>query len=412
LWRTYRVRGIDPPDGMTEFVRTWDIATLLRLAGLTVWLTVCAEYLGASLPPPAETPLTPFWLVQGVIFFFLLAFAVAFWRNMRDIPAEETRRGRVLLLLLQLLPALLISQDLSYIVALESALVLPRRRALQWIAGQILVMFCLFMLFEHFGLVKPSAALLARDPGIASGVTLLSLLTWQIFSFFGGWFAAGEARSRREAARLNAELVLAQQSLAEHSRAEERLRISRELHDSVGHHLVALSLQLDLARRLEEPARSTHIATADDLARRMLAEVRQVVAALRQQPAPDLRRELTALCRAIPEPCIHVQLADEALSAMEAAVAAVLLRAVQEAVSNTLRHGRARNLWIVLRRIGDELRLAIRDDGQGAGEVICGNGLTGMRERVTALAGSLRIDAAPGRGLALEIRLPIRGVLA
>ncbi|OQX19279.1 MAG: hypothetical protein BWK76_05125 [Desulfobulbaceae bacterium A2] len=388
------------------------ISTLLRLAGLTVWLTVCAEYLAASLPPPAGESPAAFWFGQGVIGLFLLAFAVAFWRNMRDIPVEQTRRGRVLLLLLQLLPAMLISQDLSYIVALESALVLPRRQALQWIAGQVLIMFCLFMLFEHFGLVRPSAALLARDPNIASGVTLMSVLTWQIFSFFGGWFAAGEALSRREAARLNAELLLAQQSLAEESRAEERLRISRELHDSVGHHLVALGLQLDLARRVEEPARSTHIATAGDIARRMLAEVRQVVAALRRQPAPDLRRELASICRAIPEPCIHMQLADEALAALEAAVGAVLLRAVQEAVSNTLRHGRARNLWIVLRRIGDELLLAIRDDGQGAGDVICGNGLTGMRERVTALAGSLRIDAAPGRGFALEIRLPIRGVLA
>ena len=230
-----------------------------------------------------------------------------------------------------------------------------------------------------------------------------------MFAFFGGWFAAREAESRRDVARLHAELVLAQQALAEKSRGEERLHISRELHDSVGHHLVALGLQLDLAQRVLEPARVAHIATAADVSRQMLAEVRQVVATLREEQAIDLRRELEALQASVPQPAIHLSLPDT-LPELDPPVSKVVLRCVQEAVSNTLHHAHAQNLWIALDRVEDTLLLGIRDDGRGgAPTFILGNGLTGMRERVELIAGSLEARTHPGQGFTLEIRIPIIG---
>jgi signal transduction histidine kinase len=384
-----------------------DIELLLRLVGILVWLLICVEYIVATLPPPPGTPLRLFAVEQTIILSLLVMFAICYWRNMRDIPAEKTNHSTFFLLLLQLVPMLFVSQDLAYIVAFESALVLPQRRAIQWVTCQTVLLVCLFFLSVKYGEVKSSVSLLGCNSDVTSGVTILSILTWQLFAFCGGWFAAGEARSRHEMERLHAELILAQRGLAEQSRIEERLYISRELHDSIGHHLVALGLQLDLSQRVREADRSGHIATAATVARRMLSEVRQVVAALRQEQKIDLYRELSALQSSIPRPAIHLAFSDGRL-AFDPEQSVVLLRVVQEAVSNSVRHARAGNIWISIRRSEEELVLGIRDDGCGTQVVRPGNGLTGMHERLKSIGGSLVADSAPNRGFVLKIRVPVR----
>ena len=389
-------------------MRLIETESLLRIAGLLVWLLVCAEYLAVTPTPQEGTPLAPFLAEQLVVLALLLAFAVSFWLNMREIPAGRESHRTYFLLSLQMLPALIISEELAYIVALESALVLPHRSALRWIAGQNVVLLGWLILSAHLGLFKLAPLAPTTSSDVTLGLAILSILAWQMFAFFAGWFAAREAESRREVAGLHAELVLAQQALAEKSRGEERLHISRELHDSVGHHLVALGLQLDLAQRVLEPARAAHIATAADVSRQMLAEVRQVVATLREEQAIDLRRELEALQAAVPQPEIHLSLLDP-LPELDPPVSKVVLRCVQEAVSNTLHHAHARNLWIALDRVEDTLLLGIRDDGRGAPTFTLGNGLTGMRERVESISGSLEASSNSGQGFTLKIRIPITG---
>jgi signal transduction histidine kinase len=139
----------------------------------------------------------------------------------------------------------------------------------------------------------------------------------------------------------------------------------------------------------------------------MLTEVRQVVAALRQEQKIDLYRELSALQSSIPRPAIHLAFSDGRL-AFDPEQSVVLLRVVQEAVSNSVRHARAGNIWISIRRSGEELVLGIRDDGCGTQVVRPGNGLTGMHERLKSIGGSLVADSAPNRGFVLKIRVPVR----
>lgn len=75
---------------------------------------------------------------------------------------------------------------------------------------------------------------------------------------------------------------------------------------------------------------------------------------------------------------------------------AALVRAVQEIVTNTLRHAAARELWISVARDGDTIRLTASDDGKGAAEVVPGNGLRGIAERFAALGGDIAYDGASG----------------
>ncbi|KFB70014.1 MAG: Sensor histidine kinase LiaS [Candidatus Accumulibacter vicinus] len=384
--------------------------SLLRFAGLSVWLLVGVSQAASAWPPLPGVPRLAYLAVQGLVFGLLAVFAICFWLNMRAIPADGDSRHRLLLLLVQAVSGLLIATDLMYIVAAEAPLVLASRRSLQWLAGQTVVMVLWSLLLAHSGVFEGLTALQARPAETAFAVTLLSVLAWQFFAFCAGWFAAGESRGQRELARLNGELVAAQRALAEASRLEERLHIARELHDTAGHHLVALKLQLDLAQRVAEPARPSHVANAAAIARQLLEEVRVVVGRLRERQDVDLVQALADLRTAIPEPELHVEvaaeLADE-LAFLPADLKQILYRCIQEAVNNALCHADARHLRITLGRTNGDLGLRIRDDGRGVACPRAGHGLTGMAERIAALGGDMTFVSAPGEGFQIDIRVPI-----
>ena len=82
------------------------------------------------------------------------------------------------------------------------------------------------------------------------------------------------------------------------------------------------------------------------------------------------------------------------------------MRCIQEIVTNTVRHAEADHLWITVSRAGADIVISARDDGRGVAEVLPGNGITGMRERLTRLGGTLTTTSAPGQGFRLEARLP------
>jgi len=84
----------------------------------------------------------------------------------------------------------------------------------------------------------------------------------------------------------------------------------------------------------------------------------------------------------------------------------VLLRCVQEMITNSVRHARARNLWIRLSINREGLAMSARDDGIGTRKVTAGNGLTGMAERLRQLGGKLELESEPGAGFGLHAWLP------
>jgi signal transduction histidine kinase len=188
----------------------------------------------------------------------------------------------------------------------------------------------------------------------------------------------------------------------ENERLAERLRISRELHDRLGHHLTALRLNLEVADR-----RSDALAAARELGRGLLSELRAAVEELREPDRLDLSRALRTLADELPEPRVHVS-APEALAVRDPKCAAAILRCAQEIATNAARHAEARNLWFELTQHEGVLELRARDDGRGAREVRAGNGLRGMRERVEAAGGTLVVDAGEGTGFTVRARLPVR----
>jgi signal transduction histidine kinase len=217
--------------------------------------------------------------------------------------------------------------------------------------------------------------------------------------------AWSESRAREDLARTNAELTATRELLAENSRVAERLRISRDLHDTLGHHLTALSLQLEVASRLTEGPAGERVREAHAITRLLLSDVRDVVGRLRGSSRVDLAQAVRALVSAGGPLNIHIDMPAR-LDLDDSTQAHALLRCVQEIITNTARHAGAQNLWIQVEQRPEGVDLRARDDGRGVAQVTCGNGLRGMRERFEEYAGRVEFRSSDGGGFEVHGFMP------
>jgi two-component system, NarL family, sensor histidine kinase DesK len=184
--------------------------------------------------------------------------------------------------------------------------------------------------------------------------------------------------------------------------ADERLRFARDLHDLLGHDLSLIALKAELAGKLlpgRTDAAATELEQIRELTRNALAQVREAVDGYRQ---PTLPSELAGARVALEAAgiALHVDARDEPLAPE---VESVLAWAVREGATNAIRHSGARRAEITLR----PGMLEIADDGHGAPRPEpAGNGLTGLRERVQAVGGTVEAGAGPGGGFRLVVRVP------
>jgi two-component system sensor histidine kinase DesK len=333
-----------------------------------------------------------------------LGFAALAWLRASG-PAWPAALRSAPALALQLLLAVLGDMGLVYVFTAQLGTLATRRDMLRWLAATILL--------ASGATVLLTAAPQLRDARLvmvfmiaAAEATIMAIVTALVH------VALRERRARLALAAAHAELQATQALLTEAVRASERLRLARDLHDMAGHHLTALKLHLDLASRQAGTAAPASLATASTLAATLLADVRMLVSSERGASDIDVRLALHTLCAGIPVPRIALDI-DQRLGIGSAAVAHALFCAVQEAVSNAIRHAGAAAMTIALRRDAHgELLLEIADDGRGSGGAAEGNGLRGMRERLAQLGGTLRAANGAQQGFALSIRLPAAGAPA
>ncbi|MBI3715898.1 MAG: sensor histidine kinase [Betaproteobacteria bacterium] len=324
-------------------------------------------------------------------------FAYAFWLRTHPHRIRPEWRNSALLGL-QLLLVLAGQLDLSYFIALEVAFLLPLRAALKWLAA--VVLGCLLVRLAYAGYL--GAPQYGNAASILANAVIITVM--QLMSFGVGAMIAAENRRRFVLAATHAELLATQQLLHDMTVSSERMRMARDLHDTIGHHLTALNLHLDLAsHRQSEPNES--IAIARQVAQNLMSEVRAVVSAQRQDQLIDLRQSLRALCAGIPAPPVTLTF-DDGIAIDSPAIAHALFHAVREAVTNALRHARASRIDIAVRADGGELLATVTDNGVGKPDAARGNGLRGILERIAPLSGKLRESVPPGGGFCLQITLP------
>ncbi len=242
--------------------------------------------------------------------------------------------------------------------------------------------------------------------GQATADVVLSTLmyaTFQAFATIVVHSGRREAESKAALAAAHADLRAASTLLATTARDAERLRISRELHDVVGHQLTALALELEVASHRVSGEEAEHVTRARSIAKDLLRDVRATVSGLRQE-VQGLEAALHDVVAGTPG--LQVELDVDEGVPVEQADVLVLVRCVQECVTNALRHAAARRLTVRVRSDDDGVTLEAHDDGRGAPRLVLGNGLTGMTERVEARGGRIELDPGVGRGFAVTVRIP------
>jgi signal transduction histidine kinase len=371
------------------------------LSGLASIVVVVAPVIWVGLQRPSRLaePRTIGWFITIVAFTIL--FSIPLLRPQpaaRSLPIQLTLASLALIanwLIPMAIPGVALTGILLALVAAGHAQ-FSRPLAFSLMAIQTLL---LFVIYRWSGGWPVEIALSAS---LAYGVLQIALQSM--------WRLAILERSRRIALEgAMAELRSTQAMLEATSRSAQRVEFARDLHDVVGHHLVALGLQLDAAIAeaptidgARDDASRSRVARARQLVRLLLADVREVVRSLHEERAVDLRAALQALASEGAGPTVRVTIAPDAPS-MTSEVANALLRCAQEAVTNARKHAEASTIAVDL----SADRLVVRDDGRGVPDSFGeGFGLRGMRERCASVGCELAVESARGVGTSIIMRWP------
>jgi signal transduction histidine kinase len=369
---------------------------------------VAAGIVGLKFDPPDSLALR--WVI--VILLAMIAL-VQIRTPKRESPAWQVYaylavHGLLVAALMFLQPGWTMYPVLYMTSIVWAILALPPRQGVYWIAVCTLVTAASFVV------------------GINLSEGLIALFLYGVLYSFIGGFAGALVRAdaaRRQTQTLLAELQAAHQQLQDYALrteemavVEERNRLAREMHDTLGHRLTVASVQLEAAERLcptDSERAASLVGTVREQVREALGELRATVATLRSPVEADLQlrsalRRLMEHFEAATGLTIHRVLPDE-MPPLPDAHRLALYRAAQEALTNVQKHAAASQVWLVLNIHDDMATLLVSDDGQGltlsAGSE--GFGLQGLRERAAQLGGDLHVEPRPGGGTQLSLRLPL-----
>jgi signal transduction histidine kinase len=278
---------------------------------------------------------------------------------------------------------------LLVIVAAQTPAVRDKRFNIGMLAVANVVLFAIFL--SLLPLAKAAQAEIAY-------------LAFQLFAAMVADYAYRAHEAREIALRANTELLSTRRLLQESTRVEERLRLSRELHDVMGHKLTALKLQLALQSRGVAPTQEV-MQRCSTLTDELLTDVRGVVDSLRDSDGIDLHEALRALDPKLPTPKVTFDL-DSNVRVPDIQQAEAMLRCAQEGLTNALRHSGAAEVRLALTDSEEGVVLSVEDDGGYTPAIRHGNGLRGLQERLQKLGGRLRLEARAPRGLTLLAILP------
>jgi signal transduction histidine kinase len=372
-------------------------------------IVVCAAYASAVTALIYSRRLLPAWevaalIAAGIAYLFVGTYGFTICRRSGSLLAAAA----YFIIQLSIASILILlrgsSGELSLILlplAGQTALVLP-------LQAMIPVCFLIYVT-----LVMP---LLLRSRWVDAVAIALVYGTGIVFVVVFTRVAASEREVRTELAQANQQLRDHAAQVEELATIKERNRLAREIHDTLGHYLTVVNVQIGAARAIlaqDEPRALDHLAKAQTLTQEGLAEVRRSVAALRASPTESrpLTEALAKLVEQWQAAGMNARL-DVAgmVRSLTPQAELTIYRAVQEALTNVGKHARATRVGITL-DYGDDgdddsVRLRVEDDGVGSADSQGGFGLLGVRERVQLLSGEMHVRTEIGGGFALEVELP------
>lgn len=367
---------------MREFLRN-----LLQPLNLAGFFTIAGVALSLRFTAREVTLLATLCLVAFAVFFTVFG-----------ATAEHHKRARSGLLALMAGAALI---QISLAPDLGTAQIL----LVIWVACAFSTWRLGVAIFATL-LIDAVFYLLVRDVGFNSPLTMVMInIGFQALAALCVYYAVSAESSRDQLALVNADLLATRALLADSARDAERVRVARELHDVAGHKLTAMKLNLRALAADPLFAGRSEVVIAQQLSSELLEDIRNVVQALRDSRGLDMQTALRALAAPMPRPILMLEIAEQ-VHVADPRIAETILRIVQEAMTNAARHADADTLSVSLRHAQGRILLDIEDDGRVRGSLREGNGLAGMRERIVAADGSLRISRSGRGGMRLQVELP------
>lgn len=299
--------------------------------------------------------------------------------------------------------------QIPYVIDVLAGFILPVRYALIWIPSVLAIEMMIYATTPNSILDKLLLLFVAPQD---LQIIFLSIIFLAIhcFTYFLGVLLSKEMRQKQVLDKLNAELKATQNLYEQNVRIEERLYIARELHDSIGHSLTAISTNLQLADKLTDNDAKEPITDAYNVSKYLLKEVRNIVSSLRSDDTIDLQEALFTLISAINYPKIELKIR-ESLKIKHPQISHTIFRCVQEIITNSVKHSRAKNLKIVISQIDNKIILYAKDNGIGVDKINLSNGLLGMQERVAQVEGTIDFYSELNKGFETKVIIPFEKVI-
>jgi signal transduction histidine kinase len=265
--------------------------------------------------------------------------------------------------------------------------------------------------------------------GIVSGIALNFLAFFSIYAIM--FIVKYEIRQREKLSDIMFELKVktkqlentyvklkeTSKELEEVTALRERNRIARDIHDTVGHTLTTVLLEMEAGERIlkvnQELALEKY-ALAKGQVRKGLNDIRESVSTLQSgREIHDLATSLKLLINeTVKHGDINIRYDIPELPRLGTPLEKTLYRALQEGLTNSIKHGKSTAFVFIMKYDKNNIKFLLQDNGKGSDKVVYGFGLTGMNERVRELGGVLTVDSKPGEGFNINISIPVEKEIA
>ena len=358
---------------------------LLHISGFLTWFLISFLSL-QNIPSKQE-----FILKTTAFLAFYICFAIMV-ANKWPVNAAKYKlllTGQILIVLgLIVFDKYNLAPILLVLIATQLPSMFSRRQAM---------FIMMSMSLAHFFIVLDGNALNAF-------FNIIIYFLLQIFGFSTIEIVHREVRTKEELAAINQELLATRYMLKTSSERQERLRISRDLHDVIGHQLTALSLNLEVASH-KVPIEYKPLITQNLVqAKNLLTDVREVVKEMRNTEQFDLAATLQGLVEQLPNCYLDIQDLPEVDSL---SLKQQIVFCLQEGISNALRHGKASQFTLNSEKVDNNIVIELSNNGSTIAEnppSSFGSGLTGLNERLVDFSGKVALITSE-KGCTLKIEV-------
>lgn len=386
----------------------------VRSINLVILGVTFAAYLPYFLDPALrQLPWTSIALTIGLGLFYLFMSNIG-WNRLVEYNTTSTLPGTILYFVIQIGIVMFLMSRNDGVYDNFWMLSLPLAGQAIGLPWQLTAAITSSILAGFFLIILPGNSVMDAI------LTVVSIGSALAFVMIFTYVAVRESDAREEVQKLATQLNQANQQLRDYAvqaeelaTTKERNRLAREIHDTLGHYLTVINMQLNAAQATmaASPDKAQDaLQKAQRLTQEGLTEVRHSVAALRESPManrpfPELVAELLTETNTTGIATDHTITGTP--RPLEPKVQMTLYRTVQEALTNTRKHGRASLVSITLDYSSlTQIAVTIVDNGVGTNQPEGGFGLIGIRERVQLLDGTVSIQTQPGAGFIIHVTLP------